>query len=474
MEPATSEEEQIKVMTLEAFADTIVPGNKRWPGDRAVAGVSSDGGSVAAGAMELLESPAGGLSQWLGGLAGMLNGHAQNYAGEQGIELDDTVPAFVSLDYDDRVALVLRLTAWEHPERQGWVNLVMFSNMAWDTGAHMHTVDALAAGHPGPAHPGLRATGRRRPVAVPQLHLRPAARRDPPEHHALREPRMTSTESTDVLVIGSGFGGSIAAYHLAAGGARVTVLERGPWLEAEDYDQDFKLGSSSTRIFEFTVGDGMSVLGGNCVGGGSVVYFATMPRAPRYIFERQGSIGRRMWPAAISRDSLEPWYDRVAEALPISKQKWETVPYAGGVWAAACNNAGHTCNPVPAAVDTAQVHQLQLDDVGLQVRRQALAAAELPAGRDRARRRDPAAARGAADHPELRRRLPGALQHPGRGRLPGADRQRHHRRQADRAGRRHRGHPGHPAALGAAAGHDARTRSAGTSPATVNGSTPPC
>ncbi|HST47319.1 GMC family oxidoreductase N-terminal domain-containing protein [Jatrophihabitans sp.] len=162
-----------------------------------------------------------------------------------------------------------------------------------------------------------------------------------------------STESTDVLVIGSGFGGSIAAYHLAAGGARVVVLERGPWLEADDYDQDFKLGSSSTRIFEFTVGNGMSVLGGNCVGGGSVVYFATMPRVPSYIFERRGSIGRRMWPAAISRDSLEPWYDRVAEALPISKQKWETVPFAGGVWAAACNNAGHTCNPVPAAVDTA-------------------------------------------------------------------------------------------------------------------------
>jgi hypothetical protein len=149
MEPATSDEEQIKVMTLEAFADTIVPGNTRWPGDRAVAGVCDDGGAVAAGAIALLESPAGGLSQWLVGLAAMLNGHAQNYAAEQGIELDDTVPAFVSLDYDQRVALVLRLTAWDHPERQGWVNLVMFSNMAFDTGAHLHTVDALAAGHPG-------------------------------------------------------------------------------------------------------------------------------------------------------------------------------------------------------------------------------------------------------------------------------------------------------------------------------------
>jgi hypothetical protein len=149
MQPATSDEERIKAMTLEAFADTIVPGNKRWPGDRAVAGVCEDGGSVAAGALQLLESPAGGLAPWLVGLAAMLNGHAQTYAGEQGIELDDEVPSFVSLSYDQRVEMVLRLTAWEHPERQGWVNLVMFSNMAFDTGAHMHTADALASGHPG-------------------------------------------------------------------------------------------------------------------------------------------------------------------------------------------------------------------------------------------------------------------------------------------------------------------------------------
>jgi enediyne biosynthesis protein E9 len=162
------------------------------------------------------------------------------------------------------------------------------------------------------------------------------------------------TEKTDALIIGSGFGGAIAAYHLAAGGAKVTVFERGPWLSATEFDHDFKLGASFTRVFEFTVGDGMSVLGGNCVGGGSVVYFATMPRAPRFVFDRQGSIGRRMWPAAISRDTLEPWYDRVAEALPITQQKWEEVPYAGGLFAAACHHAGRTANPAPSAVDVSE------------------------------------------------------------------------------------------------------------------------
>jgi choline dehydrogenase-like flavoprotein len=162
---------------------------------------------------------------------------------------------------------------------------------------------------------------------------------------------MTSTESTDVLVIGSGFGGAIPAYRLAAGGARVVVLERGPWLSGEDFDHDFKFGSASTRVFEFTMGDGMNVLGGNCVGGGSVVYFAAMPRAPRFSFERQGSLGRRMWPRRLNRSTLDPWYDMVAEALPITQPQWTDVPYAGGLFAAACAHAGRTANPVPAAID---------------------------------------------------------------------------------------------------------------------------
>lgn len=162
---------------------------------------------------------------------------------------------------------------------------------------------------------------------------------------------MSTDERTDILVVGSGFGGAIAAYHLAAGGARVVILERGPWLEGNDFDHDYLLGSSYTRVFDFVAGDGMSVLSGNCVGGGSVVYFAALPRAPRFVFERYGSIGRRMWPSAITRDALEPWYDRVAEAIPVTTQDWNDVSYAGGLWAAACNHSGRTANPVPVGID---------------------------------------------------------------------------------------------------------------------------
>ena len=134
------------IMTLEAFADTIVPGNKRYPEDRAIAGESSDGGAVAAGALDLLQSPAGGVAQWLPALAQGLNAYAQGMFGGNG---DDSVPPFVALSYDQRVALVTHLTTQDTPERQGWVNLAVFSNMAFDSAAHLHTTEALAAGHPG-------------------------------------------------------------------------------------------------------------------------------------------------------------------------------------------------------------------------------------------------------------------------------------------------------------------------------------
>jgi choline dehydrogenase-like flavoprotein len=160
-----------------------------------------------------------------------------------------------------------------------------------------------------------------------------------------------SAETTDVLVIGSGFGGAIPAYHLAAGGARVTVLERGPRLAADDFAHSMRLGTYN-RIVDVIQGDGISVVAGNCVGGGSVVYFAASLRAPSFAFERSGGTGRRIWPAAITRAGLDPWYERVEEALPVARTGWQDVSYAGGVLAAACHRAGHTCNPVPVAVDT--------------------------------------------------------------------------------------------------------------------------
>ncbi|MCE7079509.1 DUF5987 family protein [Streptomyces sp. ST2-7A] len=136
-------------LTLEAYADTIIPGAKRWAGDRAVAGAAEGGGAVAAGALELMRWDATGISEGLEDLASLANTYAERYAEEIGLGLDPGVPSFVALPFEDRVELITRLTSPGHPEREFWVLLSLFSNMAYDSAAHMHTADALREGHPG-------------------------------------------------------------------------------------------------------------------------------------------------------------------------------------------------------------------------------------------------------------------------------------------------------------------------------------
>jgi hypothetical protein len=140
---------QVRVATLEAFADTIIPGQKRWPGDRAVAGVAEGGGAVAAGALALLELPEVGLAAGLDSFAHLLDERATWYAAEQRLALDPAVSPFVALPYSGRAELICRLTAPGHPARDLWVGLAVFCVMAFDAATHLHTTDAIAAGHPG-------------------------------------------------------------------------------------------------------------------------------------------------------------------------------------------------------------------------------------------------------------------------------------------------------------------------------------
>jgi enediyne biosynthesis protein E8 len=140
---------QYRTITFEAFADTFVPGEKRTPDDIAVAGAAAGPGAVAAGAIELLEMPATGMSAGLDDLAQLLNVHAEAYAAEHGLIFEASLPPFVALTFEHRTALVTELTAPSHPEKEFWIVAALFCFMAFDTAAHTGTADALAAGHPG-------------------------------------------------------------------------------------------------------------------------------------------------------------------------------------------------------------------------------------------------------------------------------------------------------------------------------------
>ena len=135
----------------------------------------------------------------------------------------------------------------------------------------------------------------------------------------------------------------------------------------------------------------------------------------------------------------------------MSQLSWDDVPYAGGVFAAACTRAGHTCQPVPVAVDLTRCTNCNWMRERLPLRREALDAAQLHPGRGGVRRRDPSAARGASHPPG--RRPPATATRSSYLQLDPNDyrvvrRQRRHRGEDRHPRRRRDGNAGDPAALG--------------------------
>ena len=139
---------------------------------------------------------------------------------------------------------------------------------------------------------------------------------------------------------------------------RILVLERGRRFKHTDFRQsmDVEHLSEVYNLIQSTSGRGAQVVVANAVGGGSNLYLAASLRSPRETFERRDrrpddGPDRRMWPAAISRASLDRWYGRAERGLRVRQPSWNEVSKSGGLWAATLNAAGHTCDRVPLAID---------------------------------------------------------------------------------------------------------------------------
>ncbi len=147
----------------------------------------------------------------------------------------------------------------------------------------------------------------------------------------------------DVIVIGSGAGGSPVALTLAQAGHSVLVLERGPWYSTEDFYKDelacclretYKPNrKDEPHIIELEDGDGgwkvqstesgrWNFWNGNCVGGSSNFmsgYFHRLKPVDFRLLSEFGPIeGANIadWP--ISYEDLEPYYTRVETEVGIS------------------------------------------------------------------------------------------------------------------------------------------------------------
>jgi cholesterol oxidase len=147
---------------------------------------------------------------------------------------------------------------------------------------------------------------------------------------------MSATEHVDAVVVGSGFGGSVAAYRLAEAGRSVVLLERG---------RDYPPGSFARSpaemsrafwdpreglygMFDVWSFRGLDSVVSSGLGGGSLIYANVLLRKDEHWFvhEELPGGGHESWP--VTRADLDPHYDEVERMLGATPYPFGKPAYA--------------------------------------------------------------------------------------------------------------------------------------------------
>ncbi|MFF5987684.1 GMC family oxidoreductase N-terminal domain-containing protein [Prauserella flavalba] len=157
----------------------------------------------------------------------------------------------------------------------------------------------------------------------------------------------------DVLVIGSGFGGSVSALRLTEKGYRVGVLEMGRRFTDEELpktswrlrDYVFAPALGCTGILRMTPLKDALVLTGAGVGGGSLVYANTLYEPPDAFYADRQWAHITDWKA-----ELAPYYDQAKRMLGVTR--YPLISPADEVMREVAEDMGigHTYGPTPVGV----------------------------------------------------------------------------------------------------------------------------
>ncbi len=157
----------------------------------------------------------------------------------------------------------------------------------------------------------------------------------------------------DVVIIGSGFGGSVAALRLSEKGYKVAVIEAGRRFS----EKDFPKTSWRLRRFLYAPRLGLNgiqrihalpnvlILAGAGVGGGSLVYANTLYTPPDTYFNDEQWRHITNW-----KEELAPWYDQAQRMLGVTKNPFMSPSDFAMKEVAEEMGVGHTFTLAPLGV----------------------------------------------------------------------------------------------------------------------------
>ncbi len=176
---------------------------------------------------------------------------------------------------------------------------------------------------------------------------------------------MAKTQQFDVVVIGSGFGGSVTALRLAEKGYSVAVLEAGKRFEDKDFPKTSwrlnkflfapKLGLYGIQRIHFL--PDVLVLCGAGVGGGSLVYANTLYQPGDKYFNDPQWASITDW-----KSELLPWYDQARRMLGVVENPFFSNSDAAMKYAAEEMGVGHTFKMAPLGVYFGEGAGVKKDD----------------------------------------------------------------------------------------------------------------
>ena len=161
------------------------------------------------------------------------------------------------------------------------------------------------------------------------------------------------SQDFDVVIIGSGFGGSVAALRLTEKGYKVAVIEAGRRFA----DKDFPKTSWRLSRFLYMPRLGLRgiqrihilpdvlVLAGAGVGGGSLVYANTLYKPPASYFTDKQWNQITDWD-----DELSPWYDQASRMLGVASNPYFSPSDEAMKQVADQMGVGHTFKLAPLGV----------------------------------------------------------------------------------------------------------------------------
>lgn len=156
----------------------------------------------------------------------------------------------------------------------------------------------------------------------------------------VEQPDQGFYETADVVIVGSGAGGAVAAKELAEAGLKVILLEEGERFDRRDFT-----GAPPERLRRFYRGNGLTfTIGvptislpiGRGVGGSTLINSGTCFRTPDFVLDA--------W--QIDRDEMAPFFDEVESILHVAPVGADIMGTNGDVMDAGRRALGYSGGPI--------------------------------------------------------------------------------------------------------------------------------